>query len=273
MAFQNQVTFATAPSPDDWSTAVAEICYARLYENDWENAIEAHRYVLSAFRLDKDMTVARANWWLKNILERCPPELKEGFTVSRTKSAVADIVRMHWGKQFTPWIDVCFDGSVLGGTEIYMMLSLLRYPQEQVPVVNRTRLLMKKYGFAFDMAYLFAGSADDHSGHGMICSNTWVDMKNYSKERAREICETYQLRDSMADCVEQTRPKGSFMKNNRKDTANRYFQPKGTRYNAWGQGHVIDRNAKYQKGYVEPEESEITLYWLNKFGYEPLKKA
>jgi hypothetical protein len=272
MGFQNEVIFTTAATPDDWSDSIAEICYARLFHNDWEDEIDAHRYVLSAFRLDKDCSVLRANWWLRNILERCPPELTGGFSVSRTSPQIADIVRGHYARG-KPWINVCFDGAKLGGTEIYMMLSLLRYPQERPDIVGRTRMIQKLYGLPFDQSYLIAGSSDDHSGHGMVCTNTWCDMKNKSPQEIRKIVEDYSLKEVILDVVGDRHIDGTFLENNRKSTANRYFQPKGTKYNAWGSGHKVDPEERWKPGYVEPKVGQICKYWLDLIGYKEKEVA
>lgn len=273
MAFSNEIVYASVSDPEAWGELKPDICYARLFRDNWGDAPKkGHKYVLTAFRLDDDITTVRANWWVKNILAVCPPELTGGFSISRIQPHVLENVRkkFHRGRG---WIEVVLKGDVLSANEIYLMLSLLRYPQEQAEVVNRTKLIMLKYGLPFDQSFLFAGSGDSHSGHGMICTNTWVDMKNQTVEEGRRIINGYCLKKVVQRVVDTRAEKSTFTKSTVKDTINSFFTPPALKYHGWGEGHVgcgmYDRNGERV---VEPDIGLIPNYWLKKFGYEPKEK-
>lgn len=273
MSFQNEIVYASTPNPEAWNELQPDICYARLFRNDWGDGLKrGNKYVLTAFRLDDDITTVRANWWVKNILAVCPPELSGGFTVSRIQPHVLDLVHGNF-RRGRGWVEVVLRGDVLSANEIYLMLSLLRYPQEQAEVVNRTKLIMLKYGLPFDQSFLFAGSGDSHSGHGMICTNTWVDMKNQTVEDARRIITEYSLKKVVQRVVDTRVEKGTFTKSTVKDTINKFFTPPALKYHGWGEGHV-GCNAYDQHGnrVVEPDIGLIPNYWLKKFGYERKEK-
>lgn len=267
MSIENEVLFSTTPTPElGWGGLVTGICFAPLFRGGWDEVDKKLRYVHAVYRLDaNDISLLRANWWVRNILDRLPPEIKGGFSISRVPHKYRGIVYQYYDNH-PAWIRVTMDGSVLSATEIYMLLSLFRYPQERADVVKWTRIIMKQYGFSFDTAYLFAGSNDDHSGHGMVTQSTWIGIKQLDKDEARKIIVSYSLSKIFNKFIKIREEENSYLENPCKSTANKHFQPDKTKYSAWGSCMPYSWEGK------PSPVGTVAQYLLERFGFKPLEK-
>lgn len=161
-------------------------CYATLFCYDGRVEYPAATHLESYYWVDNEERIEISNWFLENFIRPClAKHIIEGETFKLDVEGFPEDVREKH------WIKVTFDLSKISAFDLYVLLAMFRYPQEQPKVVDKMKELVTKKGQSINTAFVNAHIVAKNFGHALLPSTVLYGIvvpKDYSfKKRWEQV--------------------------------------------------------------------------------------